>query len=95
MKTFAEFIPLLLFLIVYRPPPREIGIAGYAVGVGGIVSATVVLLAVSVVVYGLLAWRQRRLDPGQWTTLLLGLVFGTLTLVFRDEAFLKWKALSR
>ena len=92
MKALLDFVPLLLFLIVYRMPPQEIALAGFDAQLGGIMSATVVLLVSSALIYSALAWHQRRLDLGQWVTLLLSFVFGTLTLVLHDEAFIKWKA---
>lgn len=93
MKALIDFIPLLLFLILYRTPPRDVLIGGQTVEIGGITSATVVLLVVSIVLYGGLWLRQqRRLDLAQWATLLLSLLFGGLTLIFNNEAFFKWKA---
>ena len=92
MKALLDFVPLLLFLIVYRTSPQDFMLAGIEMRIGGIMSATVVLLVASALVYGAIAMRQRRLDLGQWVTLSLSFAFGTLTLVFHDEAFLKWKA---
>ncbi|MDD2048700.1 septation protein A [Pseudomonas putida] len=92
MKQFIDFIPLLLFFIVFKLEPRAVEFAGHSVEVGGIFSATAMLIISSVVVYGALFIRQRKLEKGQWLTLLACLFFGGLTLAFHSETFLKWKA---
>ena len=92
MKQFIDFIPLLLFFIVFKLEPRELELLGHSWTLGGIFSATAVLIATSVVVYGSLFIAQRRLEKSQWLTLIGCLVFGSLTLAFHSETFLKWKA---
>jgi len=92
VKQLIDFIPLILFFIVYKLDPRSVEFAGQTFELGGIFSATAVLIASSVIVYGLLFVLQRRLDKGQWLTLLACLVFGGMTLAFHSETFLKWKA---
>ncbi|MCU1719900.1 MULTISPECIES: septation protein A [Pseudomonas] len=92
MKQFIDFIPLLLFFIVYKLDPRVVDVAGQSFSLGGIYSATAVLIISSLVVYGTLLIRQRKLEKGQWLTLVACLVFGGLTLAFHSETFLKWKA---
>ncbi|WP_455923835.1 septation protein A [Pseudomonas putida] len=92
MKQFIDFIPLFLFFIVYKLDPRVIDVAGQQVTLGGIFSATGVLIASSIVVYGILFISQRKLEKSQWLTLAACLVFGSLTLAFHSETFLKWKA---
>ncbi|GGU82012.1 putative intracellular septation protein A [Pseudomonas laurentiana] len=92
MKQFIDFIPLLLFFIVYKLEPRAVEIAGHSFQLGGIYSATAMLIISSLVVYGTLLIRQRKLEKGQWLTLVACLVFGGLTLAFHSETFLKWKA---
>ena len=92
MKQFIDFIPLLLFFIVYKIEPRIVEIAGHSLSVGGIYSATAMLIISSLVVYGALFIKQRKLEKSQWLTLVACLVFGSLTLAFHSETFLKWKA---
>ena len=92
MKQFIDFIPLLLFFIVYKIEPRIVEIAGHSLTFGGIFSATAMLIASSVVVYGILFFKQRKLEKSQWLTLIACVVFGSLTLAFHSETFLKWKA---
>lgn len=92
MKQFIDFIPLILFFIVYKLEPRAVELAGQTFTFGGIFSATAVLIIASLVVYGALFLIQRRLEKGQWLTLIACLVFGGMTLTFHSETFLKWKA---
>lgn len=92
VKQFIDFIPLLLFFIVFKIDPRVVDIAGHEFTVGGIYSATAMLIVSSLVVYGTLFIKQRKLEKSQWLTLIACLVFGSLTLAFHSETFLKWKA---
>ncbi len=92
VKQFIDFIPLILFFIVFKLEPRDVELAGQVFSVGGIFSATAVLIISSLVVYGSLFAVQRRLEKGQWLTLAGCLFFGGLTLAFHSETFLKWKA---
>jgi intracellular septation protein len=92
VKQFIDFIPLILFFIVYKISPQAVDILGHTFMVGGIFSATAMLIASSIVVYGILFIRQGKLEKSQWLTLIACLVFGSLTLAFHSETFLKWKA---
>ncbi|WP_282371071.1 septation protein A [Pseudomonas sp. PS02290] len=92
MKQFIDFIPLILFFIVYKISPQAVDVLGHSFMVGGIYSATAMLIASSLVVYGILYFRQGKLEKSQWLTLIACLVFGSLTLAFHSETFLKWKA---
>jgi intracellular septation protein len=92
VKQFIDFIPLLLFFIVYKMEPRAVELAGHTLSVGGIFSATAVLIGASLLVYGLIFATRRKLEKGQWITLLACLLFGGMTLAFHSETFLKWKA---
>ena len=92
VKQFIDFIPLLLFFIVYKIEPRTVELMDHSLVIGGIFSATAMLIISSVVVYGILYFKQGKLEKSQWLTLLACLVFGSLTLAFHSETFLKWKA---
>lgn len=92
VKQLIDFIPLLLFFLVYKLEPRTLDIAGHSLSIGGIFSATAVLILSSLVVYSTLFLVQRRLEKGQLLTLAACLLFGGLTLAFHSETFLKWKA---
>jgi intracellular septation protein len=77
MKLLFDFFPILLFFAAFK--------------VYGIYAAT---LAAIVATVGQIAWlklRGRRIEPMQWASLVIIVVFGGLTLAFQDETFIKWK----
>ena len=50
MKQFIDFIPLILFFIVYKIDPQNVEFAGF--NLSGIYGATATLILASVIVYG-------------------------------------------
>ncbi|MEI7949640.1 MAG: inner membrane-spanning protein YciB [Gammaproteobacteria bacterium] len=92
MKAFLEYIPLLFFLLTYKLAERVINVAGFTFTFGGIYSATAVLMLGTVLVYGALLIKEKRLSKMQWLVVGAVLLFGSLTLFLRSEAILKWKA---
>jgi len=54
MKQFIDYIPLIIFFIVYKLEERVIQIGSFAYTLGGIFSATEVLVLSSILVYGLM-----------------------------------------
>lgn len=91
MKALVDFLPLIAFFLVFKLEPRVLRVLGHDVEVGGIYSATAVLIASSLLVYGGLWVKHRKLTKGQWLTLGACLLFGSLTLTFHSVTFLKWK----
>ena len=77
MKQLIEFIPLVLFVLAYR--------------IKGIYFATGVLMAATIVQMAILYAADKKLSPMHKVTLTLILLFGCLTLLLRDERFIKWK----
>jgi intracellular septation protein len=92
MKQFIDYIPLLVFFSVWAMDERVINVAGYDQTLGGMFSAAEFLLAASVLVYGSLFVHQKRLDKFQWITLAAVVLFCIPTIIFKNIAFLKWKA---
>ena len=90
MKQFIDFIPLILFFIVYKIDPQNVEFAGF--NLSGIYGATATLILASVIVYGALWLKHRHLEKSQWFTLGACLVLGGQTLAFHEDTFLKWKA---
>ncbi|WMC11546.1 septation protein A [Oceanimonas pelagia] len=77
MKQFAEFIPLIIFFVVYKT------VDIYA-ATGALMAATCVQMLVQ--------WlRHRKLEKMHLITLVLVLGFGGMTMFFHDDAFIKWK----
>ncbi|MBB6563961.1 intracellular septation protein [Acidovorax soli] len=77
MKILIDFFPILLFVGAYK--------------FYNIYVATGVLMAATVVQMALIYLIDRRLQTMHKVTLVLILLFGTLTLVLQDDRFIKWK----
>ena len=92
MKQLLDFIPLIFFFIVYKMEERIIMIGSYEYTLGGIFSATEILVALSILVYGGIYLQCRKLERSQLITLVAVLFFCSFTIIMRDEAILKWKA---
>jgi intracellular septation protein len=77
MKLLFDFFPILLFFAAYK-------LADIYVATGVAIVATV----------GQIAWLRlsgRKVEPMQWASLGIIVVFGGMTLLFHDETFIKWK----
>lgn len=92
MKQFIDFLPLIIFFIVTKMEPRDVSILGYTFELGGVISATAILIISSIIIYGLLWYRQKSLEKSQIFTVSALIILGGLTVLLRDETFLKWKA---
>ena len=57
----------------------------------GIFFATGVLMAGSVLVLAISRWHSRKFEPLPLAVTILALVLGSVTLVFHDAVFIKWK----
>eukprot|EP01034_Spumella_vulgaris_P040564 gene40564-50176_t len=77
MQILIDFFPILLFFGAYK--------------FFNIYVATGVLMAATVAQMGLIYAIDRRLQTMHKITLVLIVVFGTLTLVLQDDRFIKWK----
>ncbi|MEZ5661448.1 MAG: septation protein A [Burkholderiaceae bacterium] len=77
MKLLFDFLPILLFFVAFKA--FDIYIA----------TATAVLASIAQIVW--LRIRGRPIEPLQWISLAIIVVFGGLTLILRDETFIKWK----
>ena len=77
MKQFFDFIPLLVFFVVYK-------FVDIYYATGALMIATVLQIAVT--------WfTLRKLEKTHLITLAMVLVFGGFTLFFHNDAFIKWK----
>ncbi len=77
MKILIDFFPILLFFGAYK--------------LYGIYVGTAVLMGATVAQMALLYAIDRRLQTMHKVTLVLILLFGTLTLLLQDDRFIKWK----
>ncbi|MCD6061533.1 MAG: septation protein [Moraxellaceae bacterium] len=78
MKQWLDYIPLILFLVSFKTL--------------GIFTATGVLIASTVLLYGFFWFREGKLEKNHKIVLVVTVVFGGLTLALHDETFIKWKA---
>jgi intracellular septation protein len=77
MKLLLDFFPILLFFVAFK--------------VWGIYVATGVAIAATV---GQIAWLKYsvgKVEPMQWLSLGIIVVFGGATILAHDETFIKWK----
>ncbi|RWR03739.1 intracellular septation protein A [[Pantoea] beijingensis] len=77
MKQLLDFLPLVVFFVFYK-------LYDIFVASGALIVATGLALVVSWVLY-------RRLEKMTIFTFVLVAIFGTLTLVFHNDEFIKWK----
>jgi intracellular septation protein len=77
MKFFYDFFPILLFFIAYKT--------------FDIYVATAVAMASSVAQVGIFWIQHRRFEKMHLVTLATIMVLGSITLLLRDETFIKWK----
>lgn len=77
MKILSDFLPIVLFFLVFK--------------VAGIYAATATAMAATVGQIGWTWWRTRHIPPMQWISLALILVFGGATLFLHNPMFIKWK----
>lgn len=77
MKLFFDFLPIILFFIAYQ--------------LAGIYVATGVVIVAAIAQLGYVWWRHRRIDGLLLASNLLVILLGTITLLFHDDIFIKWK----
>ena len=77
MNSLLEFFPLLVFVGAYY--------------LADIFTATAVAIAASILQVSVFWFRDRQVKKSHLITLVMIIVFGGLTLVLQDEAFIKWK----
>ncbi|HFD2067780.1 septation protein A [Serratia marcescens] len=77
MKQFLDFLPLIVFFAFYK-------LYDIYVASGALIVATALALVFTWVKY-------HKVEKMTLITFLMVLVFGTLTLVFHNDLFIKWK----
>jgi intracellular septation protein len=77
MKFLFDLFPVILFFIAFK--------------FAGIFVATGVAIAATFAQIGWLLFKRRKIDTMLWVSLGIITVFGGLTLIFKDETFIKWK----
>lgn len=79
MKAILDYLPALVFFVVYFMFGRDIYLATQ-----GILLASAFQIAVTWLVW-------RKFEPLHWVVFLITLLFGGLTLLLRDPLFIMWR----
>ena len=91
MKQLLEFLPLVLFFSAYQLSCETLNIGSWSHTFDGIFSATAVLMVSSVLVWLVSSMISKANDKRlMWMTLAV-VVFGSATLILRDQRFIQWK----
>lgn len=91
MKQLLEFLPLVLFFGAYQLSGETLTLGNWSHTFDGIFSATAVLMASSVVVWLIGSMLDRRNDKRLMWMALAVVIFGSATLILRDQRFIQWK----
>ena len=77
MKFLFDLFPVILFFVAYK--------------VADLYVATGVAIVATFAQIGWLLFRGRKIDTMLWVSLVVITLFGGMTLLLHDEAFIKWK----
>lgn len=77
MKFLLDFFPIVLFFVAFK--------------MAGIFIATGVAIVATLLQIGWLYRKNGHVEPMQWVSLVVIVVFGGATLITQDETFIKWK----
>lgn len=102
MKILFDLFPVILFFASFKYSEKNpelaadllgqlLGNGGVAVAQAPILLATVVVILATCAQIGWVWFRHGKVDKMLWISLVLVVVFGGMTLIFQNEAFIKWK----
>jgi len=91
MKQLLEFFPLVLFFGTYQLSGETLSIGDWSHTFDGIFSATAVLMISSVFVWAIGSLMSRANDKRLMWMALAVVIFGSATLILRDQRFIQWK----
>ena len=77
MKLLLDFFPIILFFVAFK--------------VWGIYTATAVAIVATVAQIGWLRYKTGKVEPMQWVSLGVIVLFGGATIVAHNDTFIKWK----
>ena len=91
MKQLLELLPLVLFFGAYQMDGDTLTVSGWSHTFDGIFSATAVLMISTALTWLISSLLEKRNDKRlMWMTVAV-LIFGTATLILRDQRFIQWK----
>ena len=91
MKQILEFLPIVLFFGAYQMDGETLTVGAWSHTFDGIFSATAVLMIATIGVWLVMLAITRRNDKRLMWMMVAVVVFGTATLVLRDQRFIQWK----
>lgn len=102
MKLLFDLFPVILFFVAFKYSEKSpelaaswvaslLGSATVDIKQAPILLATIVVIAATVAQIIWVRLRHGKVDKMLWVSLALVSVFGSLTLIFQNEAFIKWK----
>jgi intracellular septation protein len=91
MKQLLEFFPLVLFFGTYQLSGETLSIGDWSHTFDGIFSATAVLMISSIFVWAIGSLMSRANDKRLMWMALAVVIFGSATLILRDQRFIQWK----
>ncbi|MDR3451388.1 MAG: septation protein A [Rhodoferax sp.] len=77
MKLLLDFFPIILFFVAFK--------------FAGIYVATAVAIAATLIQIGYLHYKHGKVEPMQWISLGVIVLFGGATLISHNDTFIKWK----
>ncbi len=77
MKFLTDFFPVLLFFVVFK--------------LKGIFAATMAAIIASFFQIGWMLFKRKKVEPMMWLSLVIIVLFGGATLLFKNEDFIKLK----
>lgn len=78
MKILLDFLPVIVFFIVYKVS-------------GDIILATAILIPATLAQMLYTWFKQHRIEKMQLVTLVLVVLLGGATIIFKDKTFIQWK----
>jgi len=91
MKQILEFLPIVLFFGAYQMSGETLTVGAWSHTFDGIFSATAVLMIATIGVWLVMLAITQRNDKRLMWMMVAVVVFGTATLVLRDQRFIQWK----
>ncbi len=91
MLQLLELLPLAIFVLVFRLKGQSLDIAGFHHDFDGIYSATAALMLATVLQVVIVWLWKRQIEKRLLWLLATVLVFGSATLLLRNQLFIQWK----
>ena len=91
MKQILEFLPIVLFFGAYQMDGETLTVGAWSHTFDGLFSATAVLMIATTAVWLIMLTITQRNDKRLMWMMVAVVVFGTATLVLRDQRFIQWK----